>query len=477
MTVPGARDAMTDPTRCSTCGSTHLRQDEDVFDTWVSSWLWPMSTLGWPDATPDFTNYYPTSLLVTDRGILFLWVARMVMAGLEFTNQVPFRDVYINGTVLDAQGRRMSKSLGNGIDPLDMIAEHGADAVRYSLCILSTEGQDLKLAKEKFVQGRNFCNKVWNAARFIGMNLDGKPAADPKKATRLEDRWIRSRCADTIARVTEALDGFHYNDAAQDLYRFTWNDFCDHYLEAVKGRLGTSGESVPGALPNNDTSSPDREMARAVLLETLQSTLKLLHPFLPYLTEEVYGAVVAPLVPRSSAKLLASEPWPAADASARDEASERETAILRDALRAMRNLRAVFGVPIANKPEGGVVSTNAADGATLLTANLGLLRELARLGAVKVGIGEPRPPRSGVDTFDGGVFYLPLEGQVDVAAGVEHLKKKMEKIEGASARSNQTIQRLVRGAGRSGHRRRRARAPARARSRATAPAPQPGGLG
>ncbi len=416
MTVPSAADAMTDPTRCSTCGQTPLQQDQDVFDTWFSSWLWPFSTLGWPDETPDLATYYPTDLLVTGRDIIFFWVARMVMAGLEFTGKVPFRAVYINGTVLDAQGRKMSKSLNNGIDPLDMIREHGADAVRYSLLILTKEGQDLKLSKEKFTQGRNFCNKVWNAARFLGMNLDGAPRAKAAGATRLEDRWIRSRRAAVVESVTHALAELRYGDAAEELYRFTWNDFCDHYLETAKGRL--TGDDAT-----------EREMARAVLLETLEATLRLLHPFVPFLTEEVYHRVVLPALPAEAPRSLVAGPWPTPEASARDADAEARTAILRDGLRSIRNLRAVFGLPATATPDGAVLSANDERAADVLRESLPWLRDAARLGATTVGVGLPRPPRSGVDVFEGGAIYLPLEGQVDVTAGVEQLRRKAEKVE------------------------------------------------
>ncbi|MBL8695802.1 MAG: valine--tRNA ligase [Planctomycetes bacterium] len=415
MNVPKSAEATTDPTRCEKCGSSKLRQDEDVFDTWFSSWLWPFSTLGWPDKTADLETYYPTDLLVTGRDIIFFWVARMVMAGLEFTGKVPFRGVYINGTVLDAQGRKMSKSLNNGIDPIEMIQEYGADAVRYSLMILTKEGQDLKLAKEKFVQGRNFCNKVWNAARFIGMSLDGAPKAAASSAKRLEDRWIRSRRAATVDAVTKALAELRYGDAAEALYRFTWNDFCDHYLEAVKGRL--------------DSDGADREEARAVLLETLEATIRLLHPFVPFLTEELYAGVVRPSLSAAAQPMLLNGPWPSSEPAARDEQAERETEILRDAIRATRNLRAVFNFPASSKPGGAIYSAANAASEEVLRANSDLLRELGRVADLKIGVELPRPQRSGVDVFEGGALYLPLEGQVDVAAGVEQLKKKAEKLE------------------------------------------------
>ncbi|MBI3820109.1 MAG: valine--tRNA ligase [Planctomycetes bacterium] len=416
ITVPPATNATTDPLQCATCGSKNIEQDNDVFDTWMSSWLWPFEVLGWPEKTSDLENYYPTDLLVTDRGIIFLWVARMVMAGLEFMDKIPFHHVYINGTVLDAQGRKMSKSLGNGIDPIDMIKEYGADAVRYSLAILSSEGQDLKLAKEKFIQGRNFCNKVWNAARFIGMNLEGAPRADAAKATRLEDRFIRSRASSAIDNITKALDNFKYNDAAQELYRFIWNDFCDHYLESVKGRLGAEAETA------------DREMARAVLLETLQTIVKLLHPYVPFLTEEIYQSMLVPVLMNPAPTLMESA-WPAPRPEAREAAAERETEIVRDALRAVRNLRAVFNYPIGANPDNAVFSANSTNAAKVVRENIILIRDLGRLGEAQVGVDLPRPRRSGVDVFDGGVFYLPLEGQVDVAAGVDQLKKKIDKVE------------------------------------------------
>ena len=228
------------PRKCSKCSSTTLKQDEDVLDTWFSSALWPFSTMGWPKETSELKHYYPTSTLVTDRGIIYFWVARMVMMGLEIMRNVPFSNVYIHGTILDEIGRKMSKSLGNGIDPLVMIDQYGADAVRFSITVLTTEGQDLKLSESKFEMGRNFTNKLWNAARFIMMNLKDE---NPKEIElepadyQFEDRWILSRLNLTIMMCTTSLEQFKFNDAAMHVYDFTWHSFCDWYLEIVKARL------------------------------------------------------------------------------------------------------------------------------------------------------------------------------------------------------------------------------------------------
>jgi valyl-tRNA synthetase len=285
-------------------GKPIVRQDEDVLDTWASSWLWPFSTLGWPQETEDLARYYPGDLLCTAREIIYLWVARMVMAGYEFQGKCPFHTVYINATVLDAIGRRMSKSLGNGIDPRDMIRQYGADAVRFTLCLLATEGQDLKLAETKFELGRNFMNKVWNAARFVLTSVAGEPGPAFAKATAgkpedgLEDRWIRSRCSAAVEAISKALEGYRYHDAATALYEFVWNDFCDWYVEWSKPRLKARDQACA-----------------ATLKEILGTIVRLLGPFAPYLAEELRVA----LGETEDAALL---DWPLP--GDRDEGAEQE---------------------------------------------------------------------------------------------------------------------------------------------------------
>ena len=232
-----------DPTVCASCGSAHIRQDEDVLDTWFSSWLWPFSTLGWPETTEDLKKYFPTSTLVTGYDIIFFWVARMIMASEEFMGQVPFRDIYITGLVRDKQGRKMSKSLGNGMDPLEIVSEYGADALKFTLTFMSAQGQDILVDKESFKLGSKFANKVWNASRYILMNLKDRKFLPLEEITFTDvDRWIFHRLNLTIARIRDALEVYRFNDAAQGVYEFFWNDFCDWYIEASKLSLYSRDE-------------------------------------------------------------------------------------------------------------------------------------------------------------------------------------------------------------------------------------------
>ena len=307
-------------------------QGPDVLDTWASSWLWPFGTLGWPEQSDDLKRYYPTQFLSTARDIIYLWVARMVMASYEFNDHLPmeercpFEVCNIHATVLDQQGRRMSKSLGNGIDPVDMIDQYGADAVRYSLILLTKEGQDTKLAPEKIDQGYRFGNKVWNAARFVLMNLEGERSEGlSAEAVRLEDRWILSSLCRTIEETELALQEYRLNDAAQLLYRFVWNDFCDWYLELAKPRFTNA----------DDESGP---VVRGILARVLGDILGLLHPFTPFMTEVLWSARKEALgLPEG--ELLMNSAFPDGSGLALDEAAETDMALIQDVVRAVRQVR------------------------------------------------------------------------------------------------------------------------------------------
>jgi valyl-tRNA synthetase len=396
-------------------GKPIVRQDDDVLDTWASSWLWPFATLGWPEKTEDLDKFYPTQFLATAREIIYLWVARMVMAGAEFLDhlpkekRIPFEVCYINATVLDAQGRRMSKSLGNGIDPLEMIDRYGADAVRYSLVMLTREGQDVKLAEDRFELGQRFCNKIWNATRFVlGSVGEGPvPASFPDSAP-LEDRWIRSRAAETIARVTEALEEYRFHDAAQEMYRFTWNDFCDWYLEAVKPRLATP-------------TAPHRDAAIFTLLETLGITLRLLHPFLPFLTEELWQNL-----PQTQG-LLINAPWPKADERARDREAEATFERVREVVSASRNIRSQMNVPPGLQLPL-LVKTESAGSAESLERIRPLLLSLARANSLEAGPGVAKPPASASAILSGGTLFIPLGGVIDLNVERTRLGKESERL-------------------------------------------------
>ena len=267
----------TDICECSKCHSKDIRQEEDVLDTWFSSWLWPFSTLGWPNKTPDFEQFFPTSTLVSAYDIIFFWISRMIMASLEFTGKVPFRDVVITGLVRDKQGRKMSKSLGNGIDPLEIIAEYGSDAMKFTLCYLAAQGQDVQVDASSFKIGSHFANKIWNASRYIMMNIEGREIVKVEsKDMTMFDKWIYKQLNQAIASVEKALTNYRFNDAASAIYSFFWNDYCDWYIEASKQRLFNSSDA-------------EKNIAISILLDLLEKSYVLMHPFLPFITAELYS--------------------------------------------------------------------------------------------------------------------------------------------------------------------------------------------
>jgi valyl-tRNA synthetase len=377
-------------------GKPIVRRDEDVLDTWASSWLWPFSTLGWPEKTKDLARHYPGDLLCTAREIIYLWVARMVMAGYEFLGKPPFHTVYINATVLDAIGRRMSKSLGNGIDPRDMIKQYGADAVRFTLCLLATEGQDLKLAETKFELGRNFMNKVWNAARFVLTSVEPSAAGRGGGPGALEDRWIRSRRNAAVDAITQALEGYRYHDAATALYEFVWDDFCDWYVEWSKPRLKA-----------NDPA------CAATLLEVLGSIVRLLQPFAPYLAEELRTA----LGESEHAALL---PWPAS--GTRDEAAERETLEIQKVVKGFRQIRAENRIaPNARIPTGFLDTPDAA----FFERHKALVTGLAGVTELRAG-GAPQP--CGTAVVSPHTVSIPLSAEV-IEGERTRIRGELEKAE------------------------------------------------
>ena len=399
-------------------GKPIVRQDEDVLDTWASSWLVPFSSLGWPDKTPDLERFYPTQFLSTAREIIYLWVARMVMAGYEFLDHLPeeqrcpFDVCYINATVLDAKGRRMSKSAGNGIDPIEMIEKYGADAVRYSLVLLTKEGQDVKLSPDRFEQGYRFGNKVWNAARFVMMNLAGERTdGTSASAERLEDRWILSRLARTRADVSEALEAYRFNDAATALYRFVWNEFCDWYVEIVKSRLNDDDPSAPAA--------------RGTLARVLSDALALLHPFTPFMTEVLWKELDK-VLGRSSG-LLTSGPWPEGEALAVDEGAEGEMGILQDLVHATRRVRNLT-MAGERQPLTARVSAPRETDRSILTQHEATVRALAYLESCDVAEQMERPPSSAVAVAGGIEVFIVLGEDVDLANLKTVLDKRAEKV-------------------------------------------------
>jgi valyl-tRNA synthetase len=428
--------AREEPVACGSCGAAKLRRDEDVLDTWFSSALWPFSTLGWPDETEDLKRYYPTSTLVTDRGIIYFWVARMVMMGMEFMGEVPFSDVVIHGTILDEQGRKMSKSLGNGIDPVDMIEQFGADAVRFSLAVLATEGQDLKLSESKFEMGRNFANKVWNAARFTLLNLSdgrqgGGPAAGSGSESAFEDRWILSRLQETIEAVTTHLASFHTHEAAQQLYDFFWHGFCDWYLEIVKPRL------------QDGADAPDRAAACEVLATTLDASLRLLHPLIPFITEELWAQLAG--VARGAGlaaaegmdgEALVRAAWPKGDQAWRDPVADEEMALLQEMVRAVRSVRKEKNIPDRRPLRVSVSTPDEATDAVVARHN-GFLCQMAVLDDIEHGVQLAKPQHCTTAVVGTVEVFCRLEGLIDIEAERQRLEKQRvdlsKRIEGVEA--------------------------------------------
>ncbi|NUN21942.1 MAG: valine--tRNA ligase [Candidatus Jettenia caeni] len=412
------------PMKCSKCGSTQLKQDEDVLDTWFSSALWPFSTMGWPKETPELLYYYPTSTLVTDRGIIYFWVARMVMMGLEMMHQVPFSNVYIHGTILDEQGRKMSKSLGNGIDPLVMIDTYGADAVRFSIIILTTEGQDIKLSESKFEMGRNFTNKLWNAARFVMMNLEEEC---PKEITiepgdyQFEDTWILNRLDATIEACTSSLEQFKFNDAAMKIYDFMWHSFCDWYLEIVKARL------------YEPVSPRDKKVAQTVLARVFNQMLRILHPFIPFITEELWQNLKQTISENKidigddiHGKAIICNIWPMATKQYGNHI-EKTMVILQDIIRAIRNIRSKMN--IMEKQKLNAVISFSENGEFGLKEHTDLLRRMANLEHLEIGKNLTKPINSACEVIGQIQAFVPLAGIIDPMAEKERQLKHLKQLE------------------------------------------------
>ncbi len=400
-----------------------VRQDEDVLDTWASSWLWPFATLGWPDRTSDLARFYPTQFLSTAREILYLWVARMVMAGYELLDHLPesercpFATCYVNATVLDAKGRRMSKQAGNGIDPLDMIEKFGADGVRLSLVLLTREGQDVKLSEDRFEMGRRFTNKVWNAARFCFQHLSSARddvSRNPPEA--LEDRWILARLARAGAEVTRALEEYRFHDGADLLYRFVWNDFCDWYLELVKSRL--AGDS------------PSARAARGTLAAVLDATLRLLHPFTPFQTEVLWKALHDTLG-QEPGSLLVLAPWPVR-AGREDPEAEARIEVLQELVRAVRNIRALTTIG-DRQPLPALVAAPRAREREVLESCAERARALAFLSSLEIRERAQRPGASAVGVAAGFEVFVPLGDGIDLGQLAATLERRAGKLKKALA--------------------------------------------
>jgi valyl-tRNA synthetase len=410
--------------KCPRCGSGAVEQDPDVLDTWFSSALWPFAVLGWPDSTPELEYFYPTDLLITARDILRLWVARMIMMSCHFLEKIPFREVYVHATVLARDGRRMSKSLGTGIDPLELIDGYGADATRMGLLLMAAKGQDVRFSDEKMEASRFFCNKLWNASRFVLMNLGDEPvsmrtAPMPVSSWRLADRWIISRLQSTIERVNQALSEYAFDEAAQAIYDFVWNEYCDWYLELAKPRL-------------NSASPDEAALVRGMLAFVLEAALRLLHPFQPFVTEEIWQVLKGRAVEREAlGPALIVAPYPTADEAVRDESAEQEFERLMEIVRAIRNLRAEAGVAAGPRVKCFLVSVEGKEPPEGLDEAVSFLARAELEYTVRGSV--PQPAFSAL--AGGYEVYLPLEGLVDVEKEISRLEAEISAAEKEIARS------------------------------------------
>lgn len=390
------------PEICPKCGGVHLRQDEDTLDTWFSSALWPFSTLGWPDETPELKYFYPTDTLVTGYDIIFFWVARMIFSAVEHTGEVPFHTVFIHGLVRDAQGRKMSKSLGNGIDPLEVIDKYGADALRFTLATGNSPGNDMRFTDEKLESSRNFANKMWNAARFIHMNIDGHDVSNrlPDQLT-LEDKWIVSTFNRLAKEVTENLEKFELGIAVQKLYDFIWDQFCDWYIELAKTRLQAGDDTT--------------QSARQVLVWVMSNTLKLMHPFMPYITEEIWQTL-----PHEGESIMVSQ-YPAYQDDHDFPQEEEEMRRIMEAIRAIRNRRSEMNVPPSRKARVSIASAAQ----ETFRKGQAFISRLGYASQVEIGESFDLPGAVTIVTTDARI-YIPMDELVDKQAEIARLNKELE---------------------------------------------------
>ena len=393
----------TEPQVCPKCGGTHLKRDEDTLDTWFSSALWPFSTLGWPEKTPELEYFYPTDTLVTGYDIIFFWVARMIFSGLEHMGEIPFKTVFFHGLIRDAQGRKMSKSLGNGVDPLDIIAEYGADALRFTLVTGNSPGNDMRFSEEKVAASRNFANKIWNAARFILMNIEGKDigCALPEKLY-TSDKWILNRFNSVTAAVTENLEKFELGMAVSKLYDFIWDDFCDWYIELAKIRM-------------NGSDAESADSARRVLVWVMSNTLKLLHPFMPYITEEIWQTL-----PHEGEALIVAK-WPEYDENLAFPAEAADMEKVMAVIRAIRVRRNEMNVPPSKKAHIYIETAQPAPYAE----GSEFIARLAYGSAVEIGASFAVEGAVTAVTDDAKAL-LPMDDLVDKAAEIARLTKELQ---------------------------------------------------
>jgi len=407
--------AVDDPTSCSKCGSANIIRDEDVLDTWFSSALWPFSTMGWPDETKELAKYYPTSCLVTGFDILFFWVARMMMMGLQFMDEIPFHHVYIHALVRDENGKKMSKSTGNVIDPLDMIGKYGADALRFTLTSFAAMGRDIKLSEQRIEGYKHFMNKIWNATRFAMMNLpDEIPAVELSEADGLANQWILHRLEEVKKSITKATEEYKFNEIAQILYKFIWSEFCDWYLEMVKPALYGEDEKAKAA-------------TQKVLWTVLSEIMVLLHPVTPFITQEIWSVLPRPAGDDRSED-IATLPFPDTRDECLNDAVVKEMELFMGVVSGTRNIRTELLIEPAKKLNL-LIKTVSDEDKAVLEANVTLIQSLARVDTVTIGPDVEAPKASGAAVVQGNELSVPLEGVVDFESELARLDKNMAKLE------------------------------------------------
>ncbi|MBP1156597.1 MULTISPECIES: valine--tRNA ligase [unclassified Paenibacillus] len=401
-----------DATVCPHCSGTHLKQDEDVLDTWFSSALWPFSTLGWPEQTEDMKRYYPTDLLVTGYDIIYFWVARMIFSGLEFTDSIPFKDVLIHGLVRDSEGRKMSKSLGNGVDPLEVIEKYGADAMRFMISTSSTPGQDLRFRWEKVEQVRNFANKIWNASRFALMNLGDFKASDIDLNGELgtADRWILHRLNETVRDVTRLIDSYEFGETGRLLYNFIWDDLCDWYIEFSKLSLYGNDEAA-------------KKTTKSVLAYVLDRTQRLIHPFMPFISEEIWQHLP------HEGETITLAAWPTFEARFEAPEAVREMELLMDIIRSVRNIRAEVNVPMSKKVDL-LVKPAGSETFAILQRNEEYVRRFCNTSSLEINSELASPDKAMTGIVTGAELYLPLAGLIDIAQEIARMEKELATLQG-----------------------------------------------
>ncbi|WP_294376085.1 valine--tRNA ligase [uncultured Clostridium sp.] len=408
------------PTKCTKCGSTHIEQDKDVLDTWFSSALWPFSTLGWPNKTEDLEYFYPNSVLVTGHDIIFFWVARMIFSGLHCMGETPFHTVLIHGLIRDSQGRKMSKSLGNGVDPLEVIDQYGADALRFMIATGNAPGNDMRYYPERVEASRNFANKIWNASRFVMMNLDKDIMNKYKdcKEYSLADKWILSEMNTVVKEVTENMEKYELGIAMQKVYDFMWTEFCDWYIELIKPVFYGEDEKAKGVVYN-------------VLNTVLVTGLKLLHPAMPFITEEIYTHL-------TEEETIVNAAWPEFDEALVNKEAENDMAYVIEAIKGLRNVRAEMNVPPSRKAK--VIAYIADDAKEAFTNGASYIEKLASASEVEFITDKSVVPANAVSlVVKGGELFMPLLDLVDKDKELERLNKEVKKLEGEIERIDKKL--------------------------------------